>query len=417
MATPSKKKSNTSTSKGRYRNERSSPKKRSKILPETKESSGKRQIRFTELSGLKELEKEINQHSDKKITSQKITPYNFMVQWHLTDQCNLNCRYCHQNPVVPQMTFPEVRAAIDNVRDALQCWATEYNLKISPGIHFTGGEPLLRRDFFDILQYAREGGFSLSLTSNGTLITDELARRISESPVSEVQIGIEGPETIHDSIRGTGSFQRALRGIDYLVSRDVDTSINLMLTPINMGQIEELAKQAKTLGVRNIIFSRLSVCGRGEELAKGNLSSGELNELYTDLHKFKKGRITVTCRDPLFTIAETDDEVPQTDFPVGGCAAGVFSITITTDGSIMPCRRMNLIIGNIKCESFRQIWAESPVLWALRRRECYHDACQSCYYWTVCRGCRAAALAQARKNGKEDYLGPDPQCPYYRPRI
>jgi len=74
---------------------------------------------------------------------------------------------------------------------------------------------------------------------------------------------------------------------------------------------------------------------------------------------------------------------------------------------------MDLPIGNIKKDSFRELWVESPVLVALRSRESYHHGCQSCRYWPVCRGCRAIALAYSRAEGKDDYLGPDPQCPYH----
>jgi radical SAM protein with 4Fe4S-binding SPASM domain len=107
-----------------------------------------------------------------------------------------------------------------------------------------------------------------------------------------------------------------------------------------------------------------------------------------------------------------DGEGFQAGMPIGGCAAGIFGVTITADGTIMPCRRMDLPIGNIKEVSFRELWAGSPVLWSLRRREDYHGGCESCRYWAICRGCRAIALAYARANGQEDYLGPDPQCPY-----
>jgi radical SAM protein with 4Fe4S-binding SPASM domain len=342
-------------------------------------------------------------------------PYNFFVQWHLTERCNLHCRHCYQQVVVPAMSYEEICRAIDNVKSTIDSWVIDYGMEISPSFHFTGGEPILCQDLWSILDYARNCGFAIALMSNGTLITDDVARRLRQAQVSDVQVSLEGLETVHDSIRGKGSFRRALSGIEKLISHGVDTNINLTLSRLNMGQIGGLVRLAGEMGIGAVTLSRLVVCGRGEELSGEMLTPQELAEFYRRIIKLKSGsEVTVTSRDPLFIVAEMEGEIPDVEFPVGGCAAGVFGVTIAADGNIMPCRRMDLSIGNIREISFRELWAESPVLWSLRNRQEYHGDCRSCSYWAVCRGCRAVALAFARANGTEDFLGPDPQCPYYR---
>jgi radical SAM protein with 4Fe4S-binding SPASM domain len=146
------------------------------------------------------------------------------------------------------------------------------------------------------------------------------------------------------------------------------------------------------------------------------LTTEEVAVFYDGLRRHRdKATVTVTSRDPLAAITDLDGDIPQTDLPVGGCAAGMFGVTITADGTVMPCRRMDLPIGNVKNDRFRDLWADSPVLWQLRTRQEYHGGCDTCRYWPVCRGCRAIALASARANGSDDYLGPDPQCPYVQP--
>ena len=343
----------------------------------------------------------------------KGTPYDFFVQWHLTERCNLRCRHCYQSGTVPEMSYEEICRALDNIRNAFQSWVTEYEMEMSPSFHFTGGEPLLRKDLFPILDYARQSGFSISLMSNGTLIDGEMARRIREAQVNDVQISLDGLEPTHDSLRGKGSFQRTLKGINNLVSQGVEANINLTVSRINMGQTGELVRLAEEVGVSAIAFSRLVPTGRGKSLSGEALTRQEVAEFYGELRGYKdKGKVAVTSRDPLAAIADMDVDIPQAEMPIGGCAAGIFGVTITADGTIMPCRRMDLPIGNIKEVSFRELWAGSPVLWSLRRREDYHGGCGSCRYWAVCRGCRAIALAYARAKGQEDYLGPDPQCPY-----
>ena len=183
-----------------------------------------------------------------------------------------------------------------------------------------------------------------------------------------------------------------------------------------MGQTGEMVRLAEEVGVGAIAFSRLVPTGRGRNLSGEALTREEVAHFYDELRGFKdKSKVVVTSRDPLAAIAAMEGEIPQTEMPIGGCAAGIFGVTITADGTIMPCRRMDLSVGNIKETSFREVWVESPVLGSLRRREDYHGGCESCRYWAVCRGCRAIALACARADGQEDYLGPDPQCPYCCP--
>ncbi len=345
----------------------------------------------------------------------KGTPYNFFVQFHLTERCNLRCRHCYQSVTVPEMRYEEVCGAIDNIKSAVAGWAIDHEMILEPSLHFTGGEPLLRKDLFEILGYAHEHGFLISLMSNGTLIDGSLARRIRDAYVTDVQISLDGLERTHDSLRGIGSYNRALEGIRNLVAQGIATSVNLTVSRVNMGQTGDLVRLAEELGISAIAFSRLVPTGRGREMGSEALSSEEVAAFYTQLRDYRNSStVVVTSRDPLATIADidVDEEIPQTDMPIGGCAAGVFGVTIAADGTIMPCRRMNLPIGNIKDVSFRELWAESPILWALRTREDYHGGCQSCRYWSICRGCRAIALAFARAGGNEDYLGPDPQCFY-----
>ena len=347
----------------------------------------------------------------------KGTPYDFFVQWHLTERCNLRCRHCYQVGTVAEMGCEEICRAVDNVENAIHSWVTEYDMQMSPSFNFTGGELFLRKDLFEIIGYVREHGFSVSLMSNGILIDNVMAQRIKDVGVDDVQISLDGLEATHDSLRGSGSYQRTLQGIGNLVSRGVEANINLTVSRINAGQISQLVRLAEKMGVSAIAFSRLVPTGRGKGLSGEALTSQEVADFYSELRKhIDNHKVVVTSRDPLAAIADMDGDILQSEMPVAGCAAGIFGVTITADGTVMPCRRMDLPVGNIKEVSFRELWAGSSVLWSLRRRQDYHGGCESCRYWTLCRGCRAIALAYARASGNEDYLGPDPQCPYHRPR-
>jgi radical SAM protein with 4Fe4S-binding SPASM domain len=116
--------------------------------------------------------------------------------------------------------------------------------------------------------------------------------------------------------------------------------------------------------------------------------------------------------DPVFSRMRAGDDGPddQGDVPVGGCSAGVSGLTFLSDGTIVPCRRLPIPLGNIKFDAIREIWATSPVLDALRDRSRYAGKCGACRQWATCRGCRAIAAA-ARLRGPDSLLAADPQCP------
>jgi radical SAM protein with 4Fe4S-binding SPASM domain len=344
------------------------------------------------------------------------TLLDFFVQLHMTERCNLRCAYCYQTGSATEMSYAEICRAIDNVKDGIEGWATDYQLDISPSLHLTGGEPLLRDDVYAVLGYAWDRGFAISLMTNGTLIESGVAWQLGEGLVSDVQVSLDGLEPVHDSLRGRGSYEKALNGIRNLVAQGVETSINVTVSAVNRPEVAELVRLAEDLEVGAIAFSRMVAAGRGAELGGSSLTREEVASLYGELRELDlRSSVSVISRDPLAIVATLGDNIPDTELPVGGCAAGLFGITIASDGTVMPCRRMNLPIGNIGETSFRELWASSPVLWALRRREGYHDGCDECLYWPVCRGCRAIALAFSRAEGREDYLGGDPQCPYQRP--
>jgi radical SAM protein with 4Fe4S-binding SPASM domain len=343
----------------------------------------------------------------------KGTPFDFFVQFHLTERCNLLCRHCYQSAAVSEMTYEEVCGAMTEVKKTVHGWAVDHDIDVSPSLHFTGGEPLVRQDLFAVLDYASGCGFSISLMTNGTLIDEAAARRIGEARVTDVQVSLDGTQEAHDSLRGRGAYGRALDGVRHLVAAGVEANLNVTVTRRNMRQTGELVRVAEELGAGGIAFSRLVPSGRGKGLMDEALTRAETGRFYDELRLHRESsKIAVASRDPLAAIGDIEVEVPQTELPVGGCAAGIFGVTITADGTIMPCRRMDLPIGNIRNNSLRELWVESPVLVALRSRESYHHGCESCHYWPVCRGCRAIALAYSRAEGGSDYLGPDPQCPY-----
>ncbi|HNU85828.1 MAG: radical SAM protein [Pseudomonadota bacterium] len=345
------------------------------------------------------------------IAGSAIQTFDFFIQWHLTERCNLRCRHCYQGPRRPlEMTAGEVCDEIDGAVRMFRAWESEQDVRVSPSIHFTGGEPLLYRGFWDVVRHARVSGCRVAVMTNGCLVTDEEARRFRDLDVSEIQVSLEGPPALHDSIRGEGSFLSALRAAERLARAGNCVSANVTLSRLNAPLIEETVKIARDAGFGSIGFSRLVPCGSGGALLESVLSPGEVRGAYEKVLSLDAPGFPVVSGDPLAGTLRGGAPPADCGLTLSGCSAGFSGVTIASDGAVMPCRRIGISVGNLRRKSLRDIWATSRTLWRLRDRSSYRGHCGSCSYWPSCRGCRAVAYAWSRARGRADLFADDPQC-------
>jgi radical SAM protein with 4Fe4S-binding SPASM domain len=180
---------------------------------------------------------------------------------------------------------------------------------------------------------------------------------------------------------------------------------------LNGDLFPDIVMLAADLGVQRLGFSRLVPYGRGSALAGKMLSRERLKGLYENILSMTVPGLEITTGDPLATQLRESDVPSDPDAPaLGGCAAGVSGITLLANGTLTPCRRIGIPIGNILKEGLREVWANSAVLGALRDRNSYKGKCRNCVRWAGCRGCRAIAYAYALSQGRNDFLEEDPQC-------
>lgn len=335
--------------------------------------------------------------------------HEFFIQWHLTERCNLRCTHCYQSGGrSEELTFEEIKAVVGEVEDTLKTWSEAFNISFSPSFNLTGGEPFLRADLFEIIEIIRKRGFETYLLSNGTLISEEQASALARLGLKGVQVSMEGIEKTHDSIRGKGSFALALKGIGNLLHAGITVTVNATLSEVNAGELPGLLKLAKSLGVQRVGFSRLVPSGRGLGLVNKMISSEKLRQIYEEIFATKVEGLEIVTGDPVAS---------QMRCPAGGggvatsgCAAGISGLTFLPDGTIVPCRRLFVPIGNLRKDGIREVWATSPVLDALRDKVRYKGRCGRCSRWSECRGCRAIAYAYSLVKGDADFLADDPQC-------
>jgi radical SAM protein with 4Fe4S-binding SPASM domain len=345
------------------------------------------------------------------IAGPAIKEFEFFIQWHLTERCNLRCRHCYQRgSMVQEMTANEVKGEIDGATQMFQAWEKEHGIRVSPSIHFTGGEPLLYKGLWDVIADSKAKGYGVAMMTNGCLVTRDSAKRASLLGISDIQVSLEGPPGLHASIRGRGSFNGAAKGVEHLVAEGNRVSANVTLSRLNVDKIEETVEVAKAMGFYGIGFSRMVPCGRGKTLLDSLLTPQELKSAYQKILSLNTPSFEVVSGDPLTGTLLGAIPSAGCHLTLSGCSAGFSGVTITSDGSVMPCRRIGLTAGNLKKKSLRAIWASSRLLWRLRRKESYPGKCGHCSRWPSCRGCRAVAYAYSVAQGKPDLFADDPQC-------
>ncbi|MHB8843730.1 MAG: radical SAM protein [Nitrospirota bacterium] len=339
-------------------------------------------------------------------------PLEFFIQLHLTERCNLACTHCYQSGKSPnELSLAEIRSVIDEVADMLGDWSAAYDVAFSSSFNITGGEPFLRQDLFPVLEALADKRIDAYLLSNGTLITKDKAEALSRLGVKGVQVSIEGPEEVHDAIRGTGSLKRSLSGIRCLLEAGIEVAMNTTLSDINAAYFADVIALASATGVQKLGFSRLVPSGSGRNLLNRMLSKEVLEDLYGRIFSLNTGSLKIVTGDPVASQFRSPEEKDAAGtFPSGGCAAGVSGLTILPDGTVTPCRRLPVPLGNVRTDSLREIWSTSAVLTSLRDRSRYEGKCGSCSRWSACRGCRAIAYEFARAHGSTNYLAEDPQC-------
>ncbi|HEY3352272.1 MAG TPA: radical SAM protein [Polyangia bacterium] len=325
----------------------------------------------------------------------------FVVQWHLTDRCNLRCRHCyHEGPPRPALDPAARRAVLAEVAEFLA------RRGLRGRIHFAGGEPFADTDLVPLVRDAVARGFTARVLTNGTMIRADAARALAAAGCGGVQVSVEGPAAAHDAVRGPGSLAAALAGARCAQAAGVPVTLAMTVHRDNVGAVGALPDLAAGGAAARLYYARLVPLGRGAELAVVTRREwhGALRRV---LAIARARRLEVALRDPTFRPLTLAPAHAAAADAVGGCAAGYRTLTIEADGTVMACRRLGVALGRLGEQRLDEIWEEHEDLTALRDRDRLRGACGACPYRWVCGGCRAVALAVAG-----DALAADPQCPW-----
>lgn len=341
--------------------------------------------------------------------------------WETTSLCNLECIHCRRLDTAAEL------ARQDLTTEEARRFIAELPQLGRPILVLSGGEPLLRPDIFELAKFAVQQGLPVALATNGTLIDQDVARRIRESGIRRVSISLDGADAAtHDAFRGMpGSFEQALTGFRRVKAEEVSVQVNCTIARHNMDQTEAVYQLALSLGADALHLFMLVPVGCGVEIAAEQQVPPEkyeeiLNWLYD---KSREGRIQTkaTCAPHYFRVLhqrakqegiEVTRETHGMAAMTKGCLAGTGVCFVSHKGEVFPCGYLPVECGNVRRQSLKTIWRDSEVFAQLRRPELLRGKCGVCEYRNVCLGCRARAYGVSG-----DYLAEEPYCVYIPRRM
>ena len=359
-----------------------------------------------------------------------------VISWNLTKACNLLCSHCYlladniqqldqadtnlSGTTLSQDTlnFNQMQCGTASTANELD---TNSALKVIDEIAelnpnliliLTGGEPLLRKDIFDLSRHASRKGMMVLLGTNACLINDDVAKKLKDNGFSGIGISLDSTHPdVHDSIRGMkGSWESTIKGMKACKRQGLEIQIQTTVFKKNYDEIPELVAFANEIGARVFNLFFLVCTGRGQDITDITSKQYEdaLKQIYK-LHNQYEGTMLVSakCAPHYRRIAyEMNPESALVKYYSGGCPAGTNYCRITPEGNVTPCPYMDTSCGNLKKKSFEEIWNNSGILKELRESE-LKGRCGECEFESMCKGCRARAYVTTG-----DQMAEDSWCDY-----
>jgi len=344
-----------------------------------------------------------------------------LVVWNVTRRCNLRCAHCYASATDTthqgELTTEEGKRLIDDLADS-GC----------PVILFSGGEPYLREDVFELGAYAASRGLRPVMSSNGTLIMRDVALRTRDAGFQYVGVSLDGLQERHNRFRGdSGAFQKALDGLRNCADVGLKCGIRFTVTKQNIADLDGILGIVERENVPRFCLYHLVYSGRGKDLMSQDLTKEERREMVQRLmdKAFDWNRRGVAVE--LLTtdnhadgvmieryVEEHDPdrlkEVHELLVRHGGCSAGRKFACVDAHGEVHPCQFWRHVsLGNVRDRPFSDIWndRENELLRKLKNiaENLTGERCGKCRYKTICGGCRIRAEAV-----HGDVWGDDPAC-------
>lgn len=344
-----------------------------------------------------------------------------VVVWNSTRTCNLRCKHCYMESDAQkyqgELTTEEAKRFIDDL--------AEFRV---PVLLFSGGEPLIRPDFFELAAYAASKGIRPTLSTNGTLITPEVARKIKDIGVGYVGISLDGLREVNDEFRGKeGAFQKAMEGIQNCVAVDQRVGLRFTINSHNLKELDNIFDFIEQENINRVCFYHLVYSGRGNQMIAQDVSPEESRQAMETIVRrtidfenrgLKKEILTVDNHcDGVYLYLRTLKEDPEKAEDIkrlislnGGNRSGIAFSEVDPMGYVHPDQfTQHITFGNVRERKFGDIWTDlsHPILAGMKdRKPLLKGRCSKCQYLDICNGnfrTRAEAVTG-------DFWESDPAC-------
>lgn len=338
-----------------------------------------------------------------------------IVVWNVTPACNLACVHCYAAVGESGGSVLDTDEAKRVIED-LAAWRV-------PVLLFSGGEPFCRPDIRELAEYAKGKGLRVTFSTNGTLIDEATADWLAQLGTGYVGISIDGTEEIHDAFRRKkGAYAASVAAIRRLVARGVKVGLRVTMTRLNVAAIPDIFRLMRKERVPRICLYHLVYTGRGQTLARSDLSAAErraaLDTIIAETERaFADGCpvevLTVDnhCDGPYLYLKRPSERLMSLLKLNGGNSSGAGIACISWDGTVFPDQFWrNHPVGNVRERPFSEIWGNPPtgsLLDQLRHKKDFvKGRCRSCRWLDVCGG-NFRARGEAATG---DIWGEDPSC-------
>jgi selenobiotic family peptide radical SAM maturase len=302
----------------------------------------------------------------------------FWLQWHLTNACDLHCRHCYDRSQRSNMTSEQAARVLDELeRFCRRHW-------VAGNISFTGGNPFLYRGFLDLYREAVRRGFEVDILGN-PVPREQIEALCRIQPPSGYQVSLEGRRSHNDSIRGAGSYDRAIKFLGLLRELGIPSGVMLTVTESNLKEVLPLARllEGKTDG---FAFTRLAPVGEGAALRQPD--PARFRSFLKRYVRHAARNSTVAFKENLISLTLAECGEPLSEGCTGfGCGAAFNCLPVLPDGEVHACRRFPSLLGNIQEQSLEELYF-SPAAVRYRRGM---SACDGCSIRHACGGCMGAA--------------------------
>jgi 12,18-didecarboxysiroheme deacetylase len=343
-----------------------------------------------------------------------------VVVWNMTRRCNLKCIHCYSNSAdidyPDELTTEEGKKLIDD----LAAFG-------SPVILFSGGEPLIRKDLLELAQYATDKGMRAVISTNGTLITKEIAAKLQKIGLSYVGVSLDGLEKTHDRFRGKkGAFAAAIEGIRNCRDAGIKVGIRFTVNKHNLADVGAMFDLLNQENIERMCFYHLVYTGRGSKLREEDLSHEETRNLLDLIMRRTRQMFDAGKKPEILTVDNHADgpylylkmkeenperakEVLELLLMNEGNSSGNGIGCVSWDGEVYPDQFWrNQPLGTVRQRSFGEIWTDekNELLMKLKdKKKHVHGRCAGCEWLNVCGG-----NFRARAESEGDLWGSDPAC-------